>query len=113
LCEKADYSPEDANLFAEAPSGYHEALNNYAFDKALETLWQNIAELNQDIDRLKPWDLLRKKDKSAINKALSEWLSKLKNIAYWASPFIPETSGKILHILTLNPISSSGPLFPK
>ena len=113
LCEKANYSPGDTNLLTEAPSGYHEALNNYEFNKALETLWQNITELNQDIDKVKPWDLLKIKDQPNIYKALSEWLGKLKRIAYWSGPFIPETSGKILSILTLNPISSSGPLFPK
>jgi len=113
LCEKASYSPEDTNLFTEAPSGYHKALNNYEFDKALGILWRDITEMNQDIDRLKPWELLKKKDNTAISRLLSEWLSKLKNIAYWSAPFIPETSRRILQILTLNPISSSGPLFPK
>ncbi len=113
LCEKANYSPDATNLPAEAPSGYHEALSNYEFDKALGTLWRNISELNQDIDRLKPWNLLKEKDQSAINKALSKWLSKLKNIADWSAPFVPETSWKILNILTLKPISSSRPLFPK
>ena len=79
----------------------------------METLWQNITELNQDIDRVRPWKLLDEKDKSVINDALSEWLGKLKNIAYWLAPFIPETSGKVLCILAQNPITSSGSLFPK
>lgn len=78
LCEKANYSSVDTNLLTEAPCGYHEALDKYEFNKALEALWQNITELNQDIDRLKPWELLKNKDRLAINKVLSEWLGKLK-----------------------------------
>lgn len=113
LCEKAGYCWKVTGGLADAPDGYHEALEHYELDKAVGVLWQAIADINQSIDRLKPWELLKGADSSAIDGLLSGWLGKLQTIAYWSAPFIPDTSQRIRQILSQQPICASGALFPK
>jgi methionyl-tRNA synthetase len=113
LCEKAFYDGCIGIALPKAPQGYHEAFKNYEFDKALETLWKIVTELNQDIDRQKPWILLKEENNEAVKDLLSKWLGELQKTTYWLAPFLPATSESILAILSQNPIKSSGSLFPK
>ena len=112
LCQKASCSNyiDDS---PKAPEGYHKAFKNYEFNKALGTLWKIVSELNQDIERHKPWTLLKEQKNETIKNLLSEWLKELQKAAYWLAPFLPDTSNNIRKILSQNPIRPSGSLFPR
>jgi methionyl-tRNA synthetase len=63
-------------------------IDNYEFDKALNTIFAFIDDCNEYVQSKKPWET---KDK----KVLYELADAIKNIAILLSPIIPETSEKI------------------
>jgi methionyl-tRNA synthetase len=113
LCEKVSYNKFEGILLPEAPQGYNQAVENYEFDRALEILWKVITELNQDIDRQKPWILLKEEKKETLKALLCKWLLELYKVTYWLAPFLPRTSESIQSILSQSPVKPSGPIFPK
>jgi len=113
LCGKASFVNFTETAASKAPQGYHEAFKNYEFDRVLQTLWKILAQLNQDIDRHKPWKLLREPNKETINVLLAKWLGELQNLTCWLAPFLPDTCHTVQSILSQTPIKPSRPLFPK
>jgi methionyl-tRNA synthetase len=112
LCDKAGLRKYRRPSIIDEPEGYHTAIRNYEFDKALEILWQIITWTNQDIDRTRPWELLKTPNNISLKARLSAWLLNIRQIGYWLSPFLPETSKKILEILK-EPVKSCEALFPR
>ena len=96
-----------------APEGYREALGRYAFDRALESLWALVGQVNREIDAARPWELLKKDETAALREHLSRWLEELRRIAHWAQPFLPEAGGRVLKALEREPIRALGDLFPR
>lgn len=113
LCAKAGYRRYECASAPQAPEGYHRAFDKYELDRALKLLWQKVTEVNQHIDRIKPWQSLKAGKPESVRNAASRWLKDVQKIAYWLDPFLPQTSDKILSILSENPIRPSGPLFPR
>lgn len=113
LCCKADLRGYKYPSIIDEPEGYRAAIRNYEFDKALETLWQIIARLNQDIDRTRPWELLKTPNSTSLKARLSAWLRDIRQLGYWLTPFLPETGKKILEILSEEPIKPCEALFPR
>ena len=113
LCEKASYANHTGTFVPKAPEGYHEAFKKYEFDKVLGILWKIVTELNQDIDRHRPWTLLREEYSETIRGLLRRWLNELQKVGYWLCPFLPDISNSIHSILSQSPIKPSGSLFPK
>ena len=113
LCQRGNYQPALPEDIPEAPGGYHEALQGYAFDRALEVLWNTLDGLNQQIEHTEPWKALKAGDLSTLHHQLAPWLSQLHTVAYWLHPFLPETSARVLAALALDPIQASAPLFPR
>ncbi len=113
LCQKASLESYPGLVVPPAPVGYHEALQGYQLDKALETIWAIVTELNQDIDINKPWILVKEKNYVKARSLLIGWLSELEKAAYWLAPFLPVASQRIHSILAQNPIVPAGSLFPR
>ncbi len=113
LCERSTFGRYEERGVPEVPEGYHEALKNYEYDKALGILWQTITQLNQDIDRTKPWEALRTGESEVLRAQLSVWLKKIHQIVYWLKPFLPEASEKIITTITQDRIEACGSLFPR
>lgn len=84
------------------------ALEKYRFDKALQTIWNKIAELDGKIDKNKLWE--NPKDKTDI---LKEIVQEIKQIAFDLKPFLPETAEKIEKQFKGPKIKSAPPLFPR
>ncbi len=112
LCERANLREYEYPSIISEPEGYRAAIRNYEFDKALEILWQAITRLNRDIDRARPWELLKKPDNASLKARLSAWLCDIRQVGYWLAPFLPETSKKILEILK-EPVKPCEALFPR
>jgi methionyl-tRNA synthetase len=113
LCEKGNYGSFIYADIPHAPGGYHAALSSYEFDKALKVLWSVISQINQDIDRVQPWKALKAGNLNFLRDQLSAWLDDVHRVAYWLTPFLPDTGKKIVDILSAVPITASAPLFPR
>jgi len=84
------------------------ALKEYRFDKALESIWENIAKLDKEIEEYKLWENTKKK-KDIIRKIIYEIL----RIAFNLRPFLPSISWKIERKFTAPEIKSGKALFPR
>ncbi len=92
--------------------GYDQAMTDYKFHVALETIWQVIAQANQVIDETKPWELA-KTDLSAVKNILEEIAFDILEISQLLTPFMPETAATITATLQADQIVKSVPLFPR
>lgn len=113
LCRRGNYQPLFPAGVPEAPDGYHEALRGYAFDRALEILWDVLDGLNRDIEHREPWKALKARDNATLHQQLAPWVSSLYSVAYWLHPFLPETGERVVAALTAEPILVGVPLFPR
>ena len=74
--------------------GYEDHLNNLAIDRALDTVWAFIGELDKYIDQEQPW-VLAKTDPERLKKVLYVLLESLRHLGWLLWPFMPETSETI------------------
>ncbi len=75
---------------------YKKALEDFKFNEALKAVWELIGFCDRYIDQEKPWDNKNEKLKLKNEKVINDLLFALKNIAGFLTPFLPETSEKIL-----------------
>ena len=102
----------DLPLPGPAPEGYHSALAACEFDHALRQLWCSVAQLNQDIERVRPWQALRDGNSEAVLGDIERWRTALNTTAHWLEPFLPQTSRLVRRRLsTLD--AAAEPLFPR
>jgi methionyl-tRNA synthetase len=113
LSDKADLRKHRYSSIPDEPEGYRDAIRNYEFDKTLEVLWRIITRLNRDIDRTRPWELLRTSNSASLKARLSAWLCDIRQIGYWLSPFLPQAGKKILEVLSQEPVRPCEALFPR
>lgn len=113
LCARGGYQPAFPDDTPEAPAGYHEAWLDYAFDRALEVMWNTLDDLNREIERTEPWKALKSGDLPALHRLLAPWLQRLHAVAWWLQPFLPETSARVTAALAAQPIQAATPLFPR
>ncbi|PIZ64187.1 methionine--tRNA ligase [Candidatus Roizmanbacteria bacterium CG_4_9_14_0_2_um_filter_39_13] len=83
-------------------------INEFRLNEALEAIWVHIKIINAEINDIAPWKL----SKEERNKGLTRWLEKLYQIGLNLSPFIPDTSEKIMGATT-GEIQKIKPLFPR
>jgi methionyl-tRNA synthetase len=93
--------------------GLASSLQKYRFDEAEQALWAEIAALNQDVARVKPWDLLRDGKVHDLHAALDRWVEGIHRVALGLLPFLPESSQKVLDSVASGFIQASQPLFPR
>jgi len=114
LCEKIKFQLVDVRSTPIKP--VWEALDSFKFDKSLEIIWNEIKNLDKEINDKKPWEY-PVKDGVSIPKQLSSFLLdasvNIVRIANHLRPFIPQTAGKILDQFTKGPIKVGKPLFPR
>ncbi|MFC1948137.1 methionine--tRNA ligase [Chloroflexota bacterium] len=113
LCYRAEYGKYKDQSTIFDFGGIHDLIRSYSYDKALKIIWDEITKINQDIDRKKPWVLLKEGKLPELKAQLTEWLDVISGISYSLSPFLPETSKRISGILSNSPIITAPILFPK
>lgn len=90
-------TPDDQELLhlAEAVrSSVLRAVDELAFNRALESLWELVNAANKYIDSTKPWELA-KKDPQVLERVLYHAWETLRILGLMLSPFIPETGQTI------------------
>ena len=85
-----------------------ENLKNYRFDQALIGIWNEISTLDKLINEEKPWELTGEDLRGVLMPIATE----IRQIAFNLSPFLPETSQKILQQFS-GEIAADKPLFPR
>lgn len=79
-----------------------EKIEKMEFKSALEKIWEFIGILNKYIDETKPWRLKEENQIDRLATVLNVILENIKAVAILLSPFIPETSEKILKAIGFN-----------
>lgn len=93
---------------------YDEAIQLCRFDRALDSVWEQVRGLNQLIDTEKPWEIAKLGDEDHLREVLAGFVGDLLEIAELLEPFLPATSQKIKALFAkgmINPLD--GTLFPK
>lgn len=87
-------------------------IESLAFDKALETIWQAIAQADQLIEQTKPWEMVKRGDTKQVTDILQQLYVTLVAINEHLAPFMPETHEKLTKLLTARPLKKPNePLF--
>lgn len=86
-------------------------IDEYQFHEACKAIWTLVGNANRQVDKEKPWELVRTTDgRQKLNKTLLSLYRQLETIGTALAPLIPQTSKRILRQLeTLQP----EPLFPR
>ncbi len=110
LCEKSNFSfTTNESIDRRFDDEIQVLLNNYKFDETLKIIWNKIAETDKFINENEPWKLGGEKLKEVLKNAISS----IQALAFYLSPFLPETAEKIEKQFTGPKIKSSNPLFPR
>jgi methionyl-tRNA synthetase len=81
------------------PNKVKELIDDFQFHNALSEMWKIIAIANKHINDTEPWKI---EDKGELGNVLYNLLETLRYIAILLSPFMPETSEKIMEQLCLD-----------
>ncbi|MFQ5848298.1 MAG: methionine--tRNA ligase [Candidatus Methylomirabilales bacterium] len=77
------------------------AVEELAFNRALESLWELVSAANKYVDSTKPWEL-SKKDPQGLERALYHAWEALRIVGLLLSPFLPETGQAITNQLGID-----------
>jgi methionyl-tRNA synthetase len=93
---------------------YSEAIELCKFDRALDSVWEQVRGLNQLIDTEKPWEIAKTDDADHLREVLAGFVSDLLEIAELLEPFLPATAAKIQALFKDGMVHlAEGTLFPK
>ena len=109
--KKIDKEPDDDELSKQTgqlSDKHKKAMQEIKFNEALEAIWQLIAQSDEYAEKNKPWEI---KDQEKFDQVLSSLLSRIKLIAEYLKPFLPETAEKILKQVEANKKTEA--LFPR
>ncbi len=107
---------KDINIsFKDYEKKYIEALQKFLFNDALNSIWDEIKNIDFNIQTLKPWDYEKvdEKKKLEIRTSLLDIVIRIKDIASYLEPFLPETAEKIKEQFKGPKIKAGAPLFPR
>ncbi len=93
--------PEDT---AEAIAAYEQAMEEFAFHKALMAVWNLISQMNRYIDVTAPWVLAKKKStRRQLEAVIYYFLEGLRVISGLIYPVMPDTAKTMQKHLGLDP----------
>ena len=129
--EEADISLKDAAL--KVIEDYKDMMKEFAFHKALITVWELIGRANKYIDTMKPWEMA-KSNRERLGTVLNTITEAIRIVSVLLWPVMPQTAEKIQDQLGLGivgleldlaslkewgrikqvrPMSKAPPLFPR
>jgi methionyl-tRNA synthetase len=129
--EEADISLKDAAL--KVIEDYKDMMKEFAFHKALITVWELIGRANKYIDTMKPWEMAKQR-RERLGTVLNTITEAIRIISVLLWPVMPQTAEKIQDQLGLGivgleldlaslkewgrikqvrPMSKAPPLFPR
>ena len=97
-------SAQDHQLLHHAetsPAAISRAMDELAFNRALESLWELVNAVNKYIDSTKPWEL-GKKDPQALERILFHVWEAVRIVGLLLAPFLPDTGQTISNQLGID-----------
>ncbi len=105
-----DSQPVDAAFiarFAPAVGTVDTHMNELAFNKALQAIWELVGAANKYIDDTAPWALAKDPaQREHLGTVMYNLLEAVRLIALLVAPFLPETAGKMLATVGATPGTS-------
>ncbi|RLB07255.1 MAG: methionine--tRNA ligase [Deltaproteobacteria bacterium] len=98
-----DITDEDKDIKEKALAcieEYENFMKDFMFHRALISIWEVIGLLNKYIDRMAPWELV-KKDKKRLSTVMYHIIEPLKIISVLLWPFMPSSAEKMQEMLGL------------
>jgi methionyl-tRNA synthetase len=90
--------------FAEGVPRIDGHLNDLAFNKALQDLWELVNKANKYIDATQPWALAKQEEQRArLGTVLYNLMESIRLIALLTAPFMPATGRRMLTIIGQDP----------
>ncbi|PLX72180.1 MAG: methionine--tRNA ligase [Desulfuromonas sp.] len=87
-------------IFNNAVATVDQHMNNLAFNKALQAIWELVSAANKYIDDTAPWALAKDdSQKERLGTVMYNLLEAVRLIALYTAPFMPETGAKVLALL--------------
>ena len=88
-----------------------EALESLQLDEGLRVIWQIVRLANKQLEEAKPWELIKHpEERERLEEVLTNSYRQLETIAVGLTPYLPETSAKILVQLKSG---LAEPIFPR
>jgi methionyl-tRNA synthetase len=85
-----------AAAFDKAKADVAAAMDEFAFHRALASLWEFVGVVNRYVDSTQPWALAKDAGKKAeLDAALSTLAESLKMLGIVLTPFLPDAAAKI------------------
>lgn len=97
-------------VYEEGGMNIGDYIEKYELNKAMDSIWAEIQELDFCIQKTEPFKLI-KTDEEKAKKIISDLVAKLWQIAVELEPFMPETSEKIKEAVKFNKMPE--PLFAR
>ena len=94
------------------PKEYTEAFESFDLQRAISFVWTKISEADKKIQETKPFKLVKggEGEQKKGREIIEELVNELNLIAFMLTPFLPETSKKIINLIKENK-SPLAPLF--
>ena len=114
-----------AGVIGDAPQAEHDMgpyrhfMESFAFNQAMDEIWQIIRSLNQYIERVQPWQVAKKRAKDPeaeahLGEILAYACGTLLQVSDMLRPFMPQTAEKIHDMFASGVVSPElTPLFPR
>ncbi|MDO8504986.1 MAG: methionine--tRNA ligase [bacterium] len=93
---------EDHSELAPLWQQYEAHMKRYELDRALDIVWQFIAQCDKMIDETQPWKLAKQDDKKPLFEVLYELAESIRHIGWMLLPFMPDTAQKIFDQLGIS-----------
>ena len=97
------FTPADQKMLDDGRNLLHivrAELDEQAFHKALDALWQVVSAANRYVDEQAPWTL-RKTDPARMSTVLFVLMETLRRLAILIQPFMPQSMAKLLDQLAV------------
>jgi len=89
------------SVFPDMQPSFHEAIEAFDLQRAMQVLWHQTTELDRFIQESKPFSVI-KTDEAKGKELIAECVARLGMIATALAPFLPSTSEKILSLIKEN-----------
>ncbi|MBI5466494.1 MAG: methionine--tRNA ligase [Candidatus Kerfeldbacteria bacterium] len=94
-------------------SAVENALRLFEFDTALLAIFDIIRTIDGEIEKYKPWNMVKLDKSQEIQPLLNRWGTMLLDVSLYIKPFMPETAHNIEQGLRADKVLKTTPLFPR
>ncbi|HAJ57123.1 MAG TPA: methionine--tRNA ligase [Candidatus Omnitrophica bacterium] len=89
------------------------AMERFDFIGALDAIWGLIGAANKYVEETKPWNLKKENRDRELENFIALLIEAIRCVAKEITPFMPQTSEKILAQVGLEVVKKGEPLFPR